>query len=146
MKKFGAICVVGSLLVTLLSAEARAQAPTPGRLNYAICTTPTELKSGTGPLLRPSMQCAGESLTPLAGLARPAFQAPTSQKNADEARRRRRNGLIGLGVGAAAALFILNATSCRNGSDNRQLFMAVCVTPALAAIPAGFFIGRSVGP
>ena len=140
MKKFGAICVASCLLV---SVKAGAQSPAPGRLNYTVCTSPTELKSGTGPLLRPSMQCAGESLTPLAGLAVPAFQAASSQKSADEARRRRRNGLIGLGVGAAAAV-LYGTLACR-GSDSAGVVAAQCYLPVGGMIGAGFLLGRSVG-
>jgi len=137
MRKIGAICVASCLLV---SVEAGAQTPAPARLNYAVCTSPKELKPGSGPLLRPDLQCDGEWLTPAAGLS--AFQTPAAQKKSDEARRRR-NGLIGLGVGAAAAL-LYGATVCR-GSDSAGIVVAQCYLPIGGMIGAGFFLGRSVG-
>ena len=138
MKRISAICVASCLLVPL---EAGAQTPKPGRLNYSVCMSSKELKPGSGPLLRPDLPCAGESSTPAVSLAAPAFQAPAAQKSSEDARRRRRNGLIGLGVGVGAAL-LYGSTVCR-GSDSAGLVLATCHVPIGAMIGAGFFIGRA---
>jgi hypothetical protein len=63
----------------------------------------------------------------------------------DEARRRNRATLIGLGIGVGAAMLYWNASSCRTGSDSGQVLAAYCVLPAGAMIGTGFFVGRAMG-